>query len=72
MLFSICMIAVNTLVTHMMKRQIEANEDLKKAASAAAAADKAKSSFLARMSHEIRTPINAILGMNEMIPPLLL
>ncbi len=66
-LFSICIIAVNTLVTHMMKRQIKANEDLKKAASAAAAADKAKSSFLARMSHEIRTPINAILGMNEMV-----
>ncbi len=66
-LFSICIIAVNTLIKRMMKRQIKANRDLKKAASAAAAADKAKSSFLARMSHEIRTPINAILGMNEMI-----
>ena len=66
-LFSICIIAINTLIKHMMKRQIKANADLKKAASAAAAADKAKSSFLARMSHEIRTPINAILGMNEMI-----
>lgn len=66
-LFSICIIAVNVLVTRMMKRQIQANEDLKKAASAAAAADKAKSNFLARMSHEIRTPINAMLGMNEMI-----
>ena len=65
-LFSICIVAVNTLVTHMMKRQIKANEDLKKAA-AAAAADKAKSGFLARMSHEIRTPINAMPGMNEMI-----
>lgn len=31
------------------------------------AANKAKSSFLARMSHEIRTPINAISGMDEMI-----
>ncbi|MBQ7564186.1 MAG: response regulator [Lachnospiraceae bacterium] len=31
------------------------------------AANKAKSSFLARMSHEIRTPINAIAGMDEMI-----
>ena len=65
-LFSICIIAINTLIKHMMKRQIKANADLKKAASAAAA-DKAKSGFLARMSHEIRTPINAILGMNEMI-----
>ncbi len=35
--------------------------------SAADAANKAKSSFLAEMSHEIRTPINAIIGMNEMI-----
>ncbi len=66
-LFSICIFAVNTLITRMMKRQIQANEDLKKAASAAAAADRAKSNFLARMSHEIRTPINAILGMNEMV-----
>lgn len=66
-LFSICIFAVNTLITRMMQRQNQANEDLKKAASAAAAADRAKSSFLARMSHEIRTPINAILGMNEMV-----
>ena len=65
-LFSICIFAVNTLITRMMQRQNQANEDLKKAASAAAA-DRAKSSFLARMSHEIRTPINAILGMNEMV-----
>lgn len=66
-LFSICIVAVNTLVTRMMKRRTKANENLKKAAAAAAAADKAKSNFLAKMSHEIRTPINAILGMNEMI-----
>ena len=66
-LFSICIFAVNTLITRMMHKQNQANEDLKKAASAAAAADRAKSSFLARMSHEIRTPINAILGMNEMV-----
>ncbi len=63
-LFSICIMAVNIPVTRMIKRQMQANEDLRKAA---AAADKAKSNFLARMSHEIRTPINAMLGMNEMI-----
>ena len=33
----------------------------------AAAANKAKSNFLASTSHEIRTPMNAILGINEMI-----
>ncbi len=33
----------------------------------ARAADRAKSSFLARMSHEIRSPINAVLGLDEMI-----
>ncbi|MDR1905289.1 MAG: response regulator [Treponema sp.] len=32
----------------------------------AEAANKAKSSFLARMSHEIRTPMNAIIGMTEL------
>ena len=40
---------------------------LKLEKSAADAANKAKSDFLAEMSHEIRTPINAVLGMNEMI-----
>lgn len=33
----------------------------------ARAADRAKSTFLARMSHEIRSPINAVLGLDEMI-----
>ncbi len=41
--------------------------EMKAAAEAAIAAEKAKGSFLAQMSHEIRTPINAVLGMNEMI-----
>ena len=33
----------------------------------AAAANRAKSNFLASTSHEIRTPMNAILGINDMI-----
>ncbi|MBI3246997.1 MAG: response regulator [Deltaproteobacteria bacterium] len=33
----------------------------------AAAANQAKSAFLAHMSHEIRTPMNAMLGMAEML-----
>ena len=48
------------------QKEIEARM-LKLEKTAADAANKAKSSFLAEMSHEIRTPINAIIGMNEMI-----
>ncbi len=33
----------------------------------AAAANKAKSAFLAAMSHELRTPLNAIIGFSEMM-----
>ncbi len=44
-----------------------ANDDLKKLAAMANAANEAKSSFLSNMSHEIRTPINAVLGLDEMI-----
>jgi PAS domain S-box-containing protein len=38
---------------------------LREAADAAAAANKAKSTFLATMSHEIRTPLNGVLGMAQ-------
>jgi signal transduction histidine kinase len=34
---------------------------------AAAAANEAKSRFLARMSHELRTPLNAIIGFSDLI-----
>ncbi|OAF10454.1 PAS domain-containing sensor histidine kinase [Bradyrhizobium centrolobii] len=40
---------------------------LDQARSAAAAADAAKTRFLATMSHELRTPLNAIIGFSEMI-----
>ncbi len=43
-------------------KQKEYEEKLKLLAKQAAAADAAKSQFLASMSHEIRTPINGILG----------
>ncbi len=66
-LFSICIIGAITLINKMILWQKEANDNLRQAAKAANAADKAKSLFLAQMSHEIRTPINAVLGMNEMI-----
>ena len=40
---------------------------LKKAASEAQIANKAKSQFLAKMSHELRTPLNAILGFSQLL-----
>ncbi len=45
--------------------------DRKAAEKAAHAASIAKSEFLARMSHEIRTPLNAIIGMAQIIKPVL-
>jgi signal transduction histidine kinase len=50
------------------KRELEkTGEQLRLAAKAAAAADEAKSQFLAGMSHELRTPLNAILGFSELL-----
>jgi signal transduction histidine kinase len=42
-------------------------EELQKSEAAAAAANRAKSDFLATMSHEIRTPMNGILGMAQLL-----
>jgi signal transduction histidine kinase len=43
------------------------SHDLSLALDAAAAANLAKSSFLAAMSHELRTPLNAIIGFAEIL-----
>lgn len=45
----------------------QAEEALRAATAAAAAANQAKSEFLANMSHEIRTPMNGVIGMTELL-----
>lgn len=47
--------------------QIELTEQLSNSREEAIAANKAKSTFLARVTHELRTPLNAIIGLTELL-----
>ncbi|HEY5237957.1 MAG TPA: PAS domain-containing sensor histidine kinase [Rhizomicrobium sp.] len=47
--------------------RMRAEDDLRRSAEAAQAANRAKNEFLANMSHELRTPLNAIIGFSEVI-----
>ena len=52
---------------HDITRLKRIEEQLQKAAEAAEAANRAKSTFLTNVSHELRTPLNAILGYSEIL-----
>ena len=49
------------------KKDLEQQAALQKAAVAADAANRAKSTFLSNMSHDIRTPMNAIVGITKLM-----
>jgi PAS domain S-box-containing protein len=55
------------VIAHDVTERKKAERDQRRAREAAAAADNAKSEFLARMSHDMRVPLNSILGFSEMI-----
>lgn len=59
-------VLVRSDFTEMQQKQMEQEEQLRTALSAAQLASVAKSTFLSRMSHEIRTPLNAIIGMDTL------
>lgn len=58
---------IHTLLQQSNKKLKETDELLKISLEKEAAANKAKSIFLASMSHEIRTPMNGIIGMAEIL-----
>ena len=60
-------VLVEQMVEQRTRELALAREEALKAAAAAAAANRAKSEFLAMMSHEIRTPINAVTGMTSLL-----
>ncbi|MDJ0706051.1 MAG: response regulator, partial [Leptolyngbyaceae cyanobacterium MO_188.B28] len=60
-------VLVEQMVEQRTRELAMAREEALRAAAAAAAANRAKSQFLAMMSHEIRTPINAVTGMTSLL-----
>lgn len=48
-------------------RQVDLENDLRRARDQATAANNAKSEFLSSVSHELRTPLNAIMGFGQLL-----
>lgn len=59
--------AITALNKDLERRVEERTEDLREKAEQAAAADRAKSVFLASISHELRTPLNGVVGMAQVM-----
>lgn len=59
--------AITALNRDLERRVEERTEDLREKAEQAAAADRAKSVFLASISHELRTPLNGVVGMAQVM-----
>ncbi|NWD51058.1 ATP-binding protein [Pseudomonas gingeri] len=58
---------VDSLRMRAHLRQLQINEALNKAKSAAEHADRSKTKFLASMSHEIRTPMYGVIGATDLL-----